>query len=124
MQTPLRISFRGMEPSPALEAKIREHAGRFEHYSDRITSCHVVVDAPHRHHHKGQLYDVRIHMHVPGHDIVINREGPHDHAHEDAYVAARDAFAAAERRLEDIVGRRERSAQTREPLAEGKAIRS
>ena len=122
MQTPINISFRGMEPSPALEARVREHVEHLEHFCDRITSCHVVIDAPHRHHHKGQLYEARIQMHIPGREIIVNGQGPHDHAHEDPYVALRDAFAAAERQLEQVMEQRRRSTK-RETLAEGKAVR-
>jgi hypothetical protein len=38
---------------------------------------------------------------VPGKDVVVDRAGSLDHAHEDVYVAIRDAFDAAARRLED-----------------------
>jgi ribosome-associated translation inhibitor RaiA len=123
MQTPLKISFHGIEPSEALEARVRDHAEYLEHLCDRITSCQVVIDAPHRHSHKGQLYEARIQMRIPGHEIVVNREGPHDHAHEDPYVALRDAFSAAERKLEHIMALWERSSQ-REALAAGKDVRS
>lgn len=106
MQQPLTISFRGMESSPALQARIHELAERLEHAYHRITSCHVVVQAPHRQHQQGALYDVRIHLHVPGTDIVVNGDGSQDHAHEDPYVALRDAFAAAERKLYTYAPRR------------------
>jgi ribosomal subunit interface protein len=95
-----------MDASEAVEARIRERAARLERFYDRITSCHVVVQAPHRQRNKGNLYEVHIQLRVPGDEIVVNREGPNDHAHEDVYVAVRDAFAAMERRLEDFVRRR------------------
>ena len=56
----------------------------------------VVVEAPHKHHHQGKQFNVRIDIGVPGNEIVVNR----DH-HEDVYVALRDAFDAAKRQLED-----------------------
>jgi ribosome-associated translation inhibitor RaiA len=105
MQIPLQISFDGMDPSPALEARIREKAEKLERFYDRIVSCSVVVVAPHRHHHKGKLYSVRIDLSVPGQDIHVGRAGPENHAHEDVYVALRDAFNAAGRLLEDHVRR-------------------
>jgi ribosome-associated translation inhibitor RaiA len=105
MQIPLQISFDGMDPSPALEVRIREKADKLERLYDRIVSCSVVVVAPHRHHHKGKLYSVRIDLSVPGHDIHVGRAGPENHAHEDVYVALRDAFNAAGRLLEDHVRR-------------------
>ena len=66
MQIPLQISFHGMEPSPAIEARIREKAAKLERFHDRIVGCKVVIEAPHRHHHKGKLYNVRIDISVPG----------------------------------------------------------
>jgi cold shock CspA family protein len=101
MQTPLRISFQDMEPSPAVEARIRDKAAMLERFHDRIIGCDVVVEAPHRHHRKGRLYNVRITLSVPGKDIHVGHTGPQDHAHEDVNVAIRDAFDAAVRLLED-----------------------
>ena len=60
MQTPLQITFRDMEPSAAVEANIREKAGKLEQFYDRIMSCRVVVEVPHGHQHQGRLYQVRI----------------------------------------------------------------
>ena len=103
MQSPLNISFRNMDPSEAIETRVREKAEKLERLYDRIISCEVVVEAPHRNHQKGKLYDVRINLSVPGDDIIVGRTGPQNHAHEDVYVAIRDAFAAAGRQLEDHV---------------------
>lgn len=101
MTVPLQIAFRGMEPSPALEARIRARAERLERFSRDILRCHVTVEAPHRRRHQGRLYRVRVEVVVPERDIVVTREGALDHAHEDPYVAVRDAFDAAVRQLED-----------------------
>lgn len=101
MTVPLQVTFKGMEPSPALEARIQDKAAKLSRFADRIQRCHVTVDAPHRHHHKGQLYRIRIELAVPRGTIVVTRESPQDHAHEDPYVAVRDAFDAAIRQLED-----------------------
>jgi ribosome-associated translation inhibitor RaiA len=101
MQMPLHITFRGMEPSPALETQIRERAEKLEHYHPGIVGCRVVVETPHRRQHQGKFFHVRIDLTVPGVEIVVNRDPVQDHAHEDAHVAIRDAFDAARRRLMD-----------------------
>ncbi len=101
MQVPLQITFRDIPPSPAIEARIREQVERLERFHSRMIRCRVVVESPHRHHHKGHLYHVGIEITVPGGEIVVNREAHEDHSHEDAYVAVRDAFMAAGRQLED-----------------------
>jgi ribosomal subunit interface protein len=90
-----------MDPSPAVEARIRKKAEKLERFHDRIIGCTVVVEAPHRHHHKGKLFSVKVEISVPGEDVVVDHAKPADHAHEDVYVAIRDAFNAAVRRLED-----------------------
>ena len=73
MEIPLKITFRDMAPSPAIEANIREKAAKLDSLYDRIMSCRVIVEAPHRHHHKGKTYEVRIDLTVPGGELVINR---------------------------------------------------
>jgi len=107
MQLPVQITFRYMEPSPAIDTKIRERAAKLDRYYHRIMGCRVVVEAPHRHHHQGKLYHVRVDLTVPGGELVVSREPAEHHAHEDVYVAIRDAFNAAQRRLEDY-GQRQR----------------
>ncbi len=101
MKIPLEINFRHMDPSAAVEANIREKAAKLERHFDRIIGCRVVVEAPHRNHRKGKLFTIGINISVPGKELVVNHAGPKDHAHEDAYVAIRDAFNAAVRQLED-----------------------
>jgi ribosomal subunit interface protein len=106
MSIPLRITFRDIDPSPAMETRIRERFEKLERLGARITSCHVVISEPHRHQRKGEAINVRIDLKVPGQEIVINREPGADPDHADAYVAIRDAFDTARRRLEDVVRRR------------------
>ena len=103
MELPLQITFRNMDPSESVETNVREKAMKLERLSDRITSCRVVIEAPHRHHKKGKLYNVGIDISIPGKELVVNHNGPKNHAHEDVYVAIRDAFSAATRQLEDHV---------------------
>lgn len=98
MQIPLQITIRDVDHSDALEQRIREKAKKLEDFFKQIISCRVVVEMPHKHHHQGKQFDVRIEIGVPGKDIVVNR----DH-HEDVYVALRDGFDAAKRQLEDYV---------------------
>ena len=107
MQIPLQITFRDMEPSAAVESNIREKAAKLEQYFDRIMSCRVMVESPHGHHHQGRLYQVRIDLGVPDAELVVSHEHHHrDSAHEDVYVAIRDAFDAMKRQLEDYARKR------------------
>ena len=137
MKMPLQITFRGMAPSKAIEANIREKAAKLDDFYPHIMGCRVAVEAPHRHHRKGKAYLVRIDLTVPGGELVINRapkrlanhklssgneampkssHAPSKHgAHEDIYVAIRDAFNAAGRRLQDYARRRNGAVKLHEP---------
>ena len=94
MQTALNISFHDVARSEALETHIREKVETLEHLYPRLMRCNVTIEKPHRHKHQGNAFNVRIDLHVPGDEIVINRD-----ANEDPYVALRDAFDVAKRLL-------------------------
>lgn len=123
MKLPLQITFRHMERSEALEADIREKAEKLDQYCDQIMSCRVVVDMPHQHKHQGQLFSISIDLTVPGGEIVASRTADEHHAHEDPYVATRDAFNAVQRRLEDYVRRLKREVKLHEPPPHGRVAR-
>lgn len=110
MQIPLQITIRDMEHSEALETLVREKASKLDEFFKHIMSCRVVVEMPHKHHHQGKQFNVRIDIGVPGKEIVVNR----DHA-EDIHVALRDSFNAAKRQLEDYAQKIRGEVKTHEP---------
>ena len=140
MEIPLQITFRNMPPSEAIENNIREKAAKLSAFHHRIMNCRVVVEAPHRHHRKGKSYQVLIDLTVPGGELIINRTPPrlspaksngsvpleselaesHEPskhaAHEDIYVAIRDAFNAAGRQLQDYARRQSGAIKVHEPV--------
>jgi ribosome-associated translation inhibitor RaiA len=120
MQEDVQITWRGMNPSDALGAKIGEQISTLERFYDGIIGCRVVVEQLHRHKHKGNLFNVRIDLSVPGKVIVVNRESGKDHAHEDPYVVVRDTFKAARRQLEDYVRRHRGDVKTHELTPHGR----
>jgi ribosomal subunit interface protein len=95
MQEP-QITYRGMPHSPAMDQRIREHIQKLEEFHPQITQCRVVVDEPHGHKHKGNLFEVRVDVHVPGKELVATHQ-----PHEDAYAAITKAFDVMYRQLED-----------------------
>ena len=107
MKIPLEINVEGMEPSEAVEAKIRQRALGLERYSRRILRCEVWLKTEHGHHRKGPFYAVRVRMTVPNEEILVDFQP----AQDDVYVAIRQAFDAARRELEDA--ERGRPGQTR-----------
>lgn len=101
MQFPIQITFRHATPTAAIEADIRDKIAKLAHMYDQITSCHVVVEEPHHHQHKGRIYQVHLNIIVPKGEIIVSHNAEHDLAHEDVYVAIRDAFDAAKRQLQE-----------------------
>lgn len=119
MKQPLQIVFRDIPPSDAVEADVRKKAAKLDQVYDRIMSCRVVIEWPHGHHNKGRLYHVVIDLTVPGEELVINRSAEKNHAHEDVYVAVRDAFNAARRKLQDFARRQRGKIKHHEPPPHG-----
>ena len=122
MDVPLELSFRNMDSSEAIETNVREKVDKLERYFGRINSCRVVVEAPHRHRRKGKIYHVRIDVGVPGRNIIVDRDPHENHAHEDVYVAIRDAFDAARRQLEDHSRKVSGRVKTHEAPTHGKVV--
>lgn len=123
MILPVQIAFRNMKPSEAVDTRIREEIDKLETFYNRIMHCRVIVEIPHRHHRRGDLYHIRIDMTVPGADLVVKRKASlhpslrqveaekkskclEAHAeHKDVFVVIRDAFKEARRQLQDFARR-------------------
>jgi len=90
-----QITYRGLEHSPALDGRIVELTKKLEDSHPKITRCHVIVDELDRHKHKGNLFEARIDLHVPGHELATHAQ------HEDAYAAVTQAFDQMWRQLEE-----------------------
>ena len=103
MQFPLQIEFLNMDRSESIEGAIRRHVEKLDRFAPDVMRCKVTMEAPHRHHAKGNLYHVSIDLHLPGTELVVDRNADLNHAHEDPLVALRDAVNAAARRLQDYV---------------------
>jgi cold shock CspA family protein/ribosome-associated translation inhibitor RaiA len=125
MQFPLQVTFEGgLEASEALRSRIEREAGKLERFHDRITSCRVAVIGRGRRRHHGDLYAVHLQITGPGEaDVVVDRNPPQDHAHEDAFVAVRDAFNAARRQLQDRRRKMEGQVKVHEPAPHGRVTR-
>ncbi|MXN64348.1 HPF/RaiA family ribosome-associated protein [Stappia sp. GBMRC 2046] len=103
MKTEPQITYKGLDSSPTVENAIRKRIDRLDQIHNRITSCRVTIELPHRHGRKGKIFHVHVDITVPGAEIVAGREHENNHAHEDVLVAVRDSFNAAQRQLEDVV---------------------
>lgn len=118
MQVPLQITFRDVPHSDAVEAEIRAKAAKLEEFHPRLTSCHVAVEEERRHKHQGKLFNVRIDLRFPGGEFSVHRQRA-----EDIYVAVRDAFDAAKRKLEDQVRVQRRDVKVHEQPSHGRIVR-
>jgi hypothetical protein len=103
MSNQIEITFRGIERSEHVERFVRDWSAKLDQTYDRIERCTVIIDSPHQHHRNGRRFQVRIVLAIPGDDVVVSRDPGIDGAHEDVYVAVRDAFRAARRQLQDRV---------------------
>jgi cold shock CspA family protein/ribosome-associated translation inhibitor RaiA len=125
MQIPLKIAFEnGLEPSDALTTRIEREAKKLEQFSRHIVACRVTVGKLSARHRQGDLFQVRLQLTLPGGAQVVADHNPAaDHAHEDAFVAVRDAFAAARRRLQDWQRRTSGQVKVHEAVPEGRVTR-
>ena len=108
MHFPLQITHRQMETSQALDEHIEAEAEKLERYFDKIISCRVVVEIPHKHQNKGQHFHVVVDLTVPGREIVVGRDPDERVTHEDPYIAVTEAFKATRRQLKTAAQKRRR----------------
>jgi cold shock CspA family protein len=83
MQVPLEIAFHNLEPSAWIEDDIRTRVAKLEKVYERMVRCRVSVEALHKQHRTGNVYEVHIEMHLPNGRLVVSDEPHH----------ARDQFA-------------------------------
>lgn len=120
MQIPLQITFKNMETNEVIESEIRKRAKKLDKFFDHIMSCRVVVDLPHKRKVRGNQYDIRIDITVPGSEIAVTKSSPDpDATHKDPHMAIKDAFSAAARQLEDFSRRIRGDVKTHEAQPEG-----
>ncbi len=122
MEEPLEIAFHNLEPSEALEAEIRERFAKLEKLYDRMTACRISVEALHKQHRTGNVYEVHIDMLVPGGELVVSRQPKKTKErfqNPDVYTSIREAFRAAERQLIDYKRQLSGEVKTHEPLFQG-----
>lgn len=123
MQLPIQITFRGMSPSPAVEARIRERADELERFFGRIMACRVVVEANSRRQRQGNTYHLTVDLTVPGREIVVRGRPAEHQAHQDIMVAVRDAFDAARRQLADHARTMRGDVKRHETPSHGRVVR-
>lgn len=104
MENPLQVTFRDIPPSDSVTDHVERRAAKLDTFFDRLTSCHVVVAEPHRHHKHGKRYEVTVEMSVPGRALVVSKISEDDK--EDLHATLDAAFGDAERILEEYSRKR------------------
>lgn len=110
MQKPVEIHFNNMDHSAALDEKIREHCEHLTRVCPQLHSCAVFMETIHRRKEgasPGDLYAVRIDMHVSGQELAVHHTQTDEEAHhEDAHQAVQKTFRKAEKRLRSFLDKR------------------
>lgn len=117
MQTPVKVAYRHLPPSPAVTDLVKEKVKKLEQFFDRITGCAVTLEVPDRHHRQGKHYRVRIEMSVPGETLVVGRDPKANRDHLDLYSAIQSAFREARRLLQDHARRFDHRTRSRASTA-------
>lgn len=100
MQMPYKISFHDMDPSLALESRIKEKIDKLQSRYPDIIKCEVRVEASPQHRNKGNPFSVHILVTMPGKEMVVSHHpGKSIERHEKVYAAMNDAFKAIESQL-------------------------
>jgi ribosomal subunit interface protein len=102
MTNEFQVVFHNIDQSDAIIDTVNKRIEKLERFCDHILTGRVVLDSPHNNHHKGKVYSVGLEIHTPSKEVRVNQEQHDNHAHEDLYVAIRDAFNAAERQLKSV----------------------
>ncbi|NOT29463.1 MAG: 30S ribosomal protein S30, partial [Planctomycetes bacterium] len=79
MESPVRVTFRDLTASDQIERLCRGEAEKLARFHGRITDCHVRIARLHPRHRKGNLYDVRVDLVLPGSAVVVEHT-PAEHA--------------------------------------------
>jgi cold shock CspA family protein len=132
MTFPIQISYRNVEASPAVEEWVRKEAEKLETFHRGILRCRVVLEVAHRHLRRGNRFQARVLLSVPGGQVAASSEAaPVDPEklleegkkvkryeieapHKDLRLAIADAFRAAARRLQDLLKRQRKQVKRHE----------
>jgi cold shock CspA family protein/ribosome-associated translation inhibitor RaiA len=134
MNFPIQISYRNVEPSPAIDAWVHKQAEKLSTFHHKIVRCRVVIDVSHRHLRRGNRFLVKVLLSVPGGQITArNLAAPLDPEklldegrkvkkleigapQKELRLAIAEAFRSAGRRLQDKLRVQRRKVKTHEPV--------
>ena len=94
-----QIAFMGVAGSEAPRAEVHAWLAKLGLLTAPMTEGRVVIEAVDQDHHERQ-YRVRMDLTMPHGVVTVGHDHPNNRAHEDIYVAIRNAFRAGRRELE------------------------
>ena len=100
MQKNLQIIFRTIPRSKAITEIINRKISKLERCHDKVTSCRVVLDTPHRKHLKGKQFQATINLSIPDKDFSVST------SHIDMHAAVREALATIQKQMTAHLARR------------------
>jgi hypothetical protein len=103
---PVTVVFRDMEASPTVHALALKQAAKLGRKFSRLQSCRVTVEAPHHLHRKVKEFRIVIELKLPGAEIAARYASGDTPQSGDVAAALREAFAIAQRQLQDRIQRR------------------
>lgn len=104
MQISPEVSYRNIRKRKETETLILKKISKLERICGHITSCHIAIEAPHRHRHNGNPFQVRISVNLPpGHELVVRRDSAEGDREESLPEVLRKSFAAMERRIKELL---------------------
>lgn len=133
---PVQITYRDVDVSPSIEAWVRKQASKLNTFHERIVRCHVMIELAHRHLRRGNRFQVKVHLIVPGGEVAVRSlSAPVDPEkfldagrkrkkqeigapQKELRQAVASAFHSTGRRLQDLVRRQRNEVKPHEmPLA-------
>jgi ribosome-associated translation inhibitor RaiA len=112
---PCHITFKGMDPTEAVRVEVRAWLDRLGPLTTSMIGGQVVVEAVDEGRRDDRRYHVRMELTMPEGVVTVGPDHPSNGAHEDVYVAVRNAFRAARRQLEVSIQARPPEAPTARP---------
>lgn len=123
MGIPLRVAFRNLRDSAEIETKVRAEAERLGEFRERITSCRVEIEVPHRPHRQGHVYRIQVDMTISGREIVVRHDMVEQGGPRNLDQALRETFDKARCALKALDRPPQGPDEARRPLSLGRVVR-
>lgn len=116
MSIPTTVSFRNMGHSDRIEIEVLNRIEKLSRIFEGIIACRVVIELPHKHHRKGNLFLLKIDLRLPDKEIIVNRESVESLESENFQIVLSDAFDAAKKQLREYADRKHRKVKHHDVL--------